>query len=80
MCHLRAYYLNGGNMLELVRYQKKELPAAAGMEQDRILSAKDVLHSEKNRNGELGKYVDAMRATLSLNTREKLYFRSHIIL
>jgi hypothetical protein len=30
MCQLRAYYLNGGDMLELVRYQAKELPKAAG--------------------------------------------------
>ena len=80
MCHLRAYYLNGGKMLDLVRYQKEELPVAAGMEEDRILTIREVMTSEKNRNGELGKYADAMRATLSLSTREKLYFRSHIIL
>jgi hypothetical protein len=28
MAQLRAYYLNGGDMLELVRYQKKEQPKA----------------------------------------------------
>lgn len=32
MSELRAWYYNGGDMLELVRYQKKDLPIAAGME------------------------------------------------
>ena len=39
MAQLRAYYLNGGDMLELVRYQEKKLPQAAGAEYD-ILSSK----------------------------------------
>ena len=30
MAQLRAYYLNGGDMLELVRYQERKLPQAAG--------------------------------------------------
>ena len=29
MAELRAYYYNKGDMLELVRYQKEELPKAA---------------------------------------------------
>lgn len=32
MAHLRAYYYNQGDMRELVRMQKKELPLAAGAE------------------------------------------------
>ena len=79
MCRLRAYYLNGGDMLDLVRYQKHVLPKAAGAEKDCILSVSEIVHSEKNRNGELGKYADAMRATLSISTKEKLYFRSRIL-
>ena len=59
MCQLRAYYLNGGDMLELVRYQEKELPAAAGAEKD-ILTASAIIKSEKNRNEKIGKYVDAI--------------------
>lgn len=38
MAQLRAYYYNGGDMLELVRYQKAELPKAAGCEQEILLS------------------------------------------
>ena len=79
MCHLRAYYLNGGDMLELVRYQEEEMPKAAGAERDFCFSASQVLSSEKNKHGQLGKYVEAARASLSLQTREKLFFRQHIL-
>ena len=79
MCHLRAYYLNGGNMLDLVRYQEKEPAKAAGAEEVSCLSSSQILTSEKNKHGQLGKYAEAARASLSLQTREKLYFRQHIL-
>ena len=47
MAQLRAYYYNGGDMLELVRYQKAELPKAAGYEEEIMLSAK-IIKSEIN--------------------------------
>ena len=77
MAQLRAYYLNGGDMLELVRYQKRELPRAAGGEGD-IISAEAILRSEKNRHGELGKYMEAMTHHVSLEAKKKAYFNSHI--
>ena len=42
MTELRAYYLNGGDMLELVRYQKKEKPEEE--EEKDILSSAQVIH------------------------------------
>ena len=49
MARLRAYWMNGGDMLELVRFQKKEMPLAAGAEEV-VLSAAKVFASErKNR-------------------------------
>ncbi len=45
MAQLRAYYLNGGDMLELVRYQKKELSKAVGAEYD-VLSG-EVIQGQK---------------------------------
>lgn len=49
MARLRVYQKNGGDMLELVRYQKQEVLKAAGMEEV-ICSAEEVLKSErKNR-------------------------------
>lgn len=77
MAQLRAYYFNGGDMLELVRYQKKELLKVAGDEYD-VLTIRQILVSEKNRHGELGKYMDAISHSLSLHDRKLVYFNSHI--
>ncbi|WP_242881437.1 hypothetical protein [Robinsoniella peoriensis] len=46
MAQLRAYNENGGEMLELVRYQKKDLPKAVG-EAYEVLSSAQLLQSEK---------------------------------
>lgn len=77
MAQLRAYYYNRGDMLELVRYQKAEQPKAAGCEQEISLPAQ-IFQSEKNRHGILGKYVDAMTHSVSLDTKKKIYFNEHI--
>lgn len=77
MSKLRAYQLNGGDMLELVRYQTKELPMAAGAEYN-VLSSSQIITSEKNRHGELGKYVESISHSLSLQNKKIVYFNSHI--
>ena len=77
MAQLRAYYLNGGDMLELVRYQEKKLPQAAGAEYD-ILSSKQIIASEKSRHGELGKYTESISHSLSLQNKKIVYFNAHI--
>lgn len=77
MSELRAYYLNDGDMLELVRIQKKEIPKAAGAEYD-VLSSLQIITSEKNRHGELGKYVESISHSLSLQNKKIVYFNSHI--
>lgn len=79
MCNLLAYYYNGGDMLELARYQRQELPKAAGMETDRkMITVRELINSEKRRHGELGKYIEAISHSLSLDTKKKVYFNSHI--
>lgn len=77
MCRLRAYYMNGGDMLELVRFQAKKLPQAVGAEYD-ILSSTQIIASERNRHGELGKYVDSITHSISLQNKKAVYFNSHI--
>jgi hypothetical protein len=77
MSQLRAYNLNGGDMLELVRYQKKELPKAVGSEND-ILTSTQMIRSERRRHGELGKYLDSMTHTMSLQNRKIVYFNTQI--
>lgn len=75
MCQLREYYLNGGCMLDLVRYQEKALPKAAGCEKD-ILSARDILVSETNRNQEIGKYVEAISHSTMQETRKGVWYKA----
>ena len=77
MAQLRVYYLNGGNMLELVRYQKKELSQAAGAEYQ-VLSGADILVSEANKHKEIGKYMEAINHSASLDTKKKVFFQSHL--
>ena len=80
MAHLREYYYNGGNMLELARYQKTELPKAAGAEELES-SAYDILKTETagrtKYNREIGKYADIINHTLSLQSRKKAQFIIH---
>lgn len=77
MAQLRAYYLNGGKMLELVRSQEKKLPKAAGQEYH-ILSSSQIITSERNRHGELGKYVESITHNLSVQNKKIVYFNPHI--
>ena len=57
MARLRIYYYNKGNMLELVRYQKEELPKVAGGE-DMIYSCGEMRIMENKKRKELGVYAD----------------------
>lgn len=78
MARLRAYYLNDGDMLELVRYQKKKLPKVVGAEYDDVLSGHEILLSERNRHGELGKYVESITHSMSDHNRKVIYLSKHI--
>lgn len=77
MGRLRAYYYNGGNMLELVRYQRQELKEAAGYEMT-YCSVPEVMRSEKNRHYELGKYMAAIQGSLPGDIKKKLCINHHI--
>lgn len=80
MAHLREYYYNGGDMLELARYQKAELPMAAGAEEV-VLSASKMLQSEHTNRAKnavvYGKYAETMRASMSSQTSKMLEFYLH---
>ena len=76
MAELRAYYFNGGDMLELVRYQKKE--AEKKIEKEEILSSSQITASEKNRHEMLGKYVESISHSLSEQAKKIVYFNTHI--
>ena len=77
MGRLRAYYYNGGDMLELVRFQRQELKEAVGYEMT-YCSVPEILKSETNRHYELGKYMASMQGSLSDDIRKKLKIIHHI--
>ena len=75
MSELRAYYLNGRDMLELVRFQERELPVAAGAE-NQILRTTDIIRSERNRHGEIGKYVESINHSVANEIRKRMPFKA----
>ena len=77
MSELRAYYYNKKDMLELVRYQKEELPKAAGMDYPEI-SVAQILKSEQKHHTMLGKYMESISHSVSLSVKKKAWFQSHI--
>lgn len=78
MAQLREYYYNGGDMLELVKYQKTVVQKAAGAE-TLELSAYDILKTEINHRNksmqETAKYHDIITHQLSLQNRKQLVFQ-----
>lgn len=57
MARLRIYQKNGGDMLELVRYQKAELPMAAGCEEI-IYNSNQMFQMERANRKRLGNMAD----------------------
>ena len=77
MSELRVYYYNKREMLELVRYQKEEVPVATGAEEV-IYSSKQMLLSERQRKGNAGKYVELIQRKVSNQLQKKIMFQYHI--
>lgn len=72
MAHLRAYFYNGGDMLELVRYQEKKLPKAAGAESDYdVISSAKITAAERKTQSDIGKYYDVLQASIAGGTAGK---------
>lgn len=76
MAHLRAWYWNGGDMLELARYQKQVLPKAAG-DEDSILSAGQMYRDEVNSNPKWAKYAERMQVEVSPQLKKMLSIGMH---
>ena len=76
MARLRAWYCNGGDILELARYQKHTLPMAAG-DEDVILSAAQMYHDEVSRNPKWAKYAEKMQVEVSPQIKKTLSIGMH---
>lgn len=70
MARLREWSYNKESMLELVRWQSKELPMVAGAE-DIILSSSEIDRRSKTVK-ETGKYTEIINTTLELKTKRQL--------
>ena len=74
MSRLRAYRWNGGDMLALVRYQRK--PKEEAKEKD-VLSATEIISSEHTGRPAWGKYVEDMQVELSAEMKKWLMIGMH---
>lgn len=71
MAELRAYYYNGGEMLELVRYQKEVILKATGNE-DIVYSSSRIWSEERKRKRELGQMADMPVYSIPYNQIKKI--------
>jgi hypothetical protein len=78
MARLRVYKMNGGSMLELVRFQKEEMPVAAGAE-DVIYSADQMLRFEAKNRKKLGSMADIPIYSIPYaQVKKKAAIKNHI--
>ena len=77
LSHIRIYWKNGGDMLELVK-QQKDGGTGEKQEEERYFSASEILSWEKKHSRANGKYIEALRASISSEISGKLLFRSAI--
>lgn len=79
MAELRAYYLNKRNIYDLVKYQKEALPKAAGQEDEEIvLTSAQILTSERNRHGDLGKYLESISHSIPSSSKKIVSIGLHL--
>lgn len=75
LSRLRIYWMNGGDMLELVRVGKEKAEEAS---EAVCLSAAELLSWERKHKRTNGKYIEALRAKVSRQTSVKVYFNAAI--
>ena len=75
MARLRAYYYNGNDMLELVRYQKQVLKKAAGAEETEGLISE--VRKTYHKYPAWGKYEEVMRVELSAEMKKRMSIGLH---
>ena len=73
LSHIRVYWKNGGDMLELVQWQK-EWKTEERQEEEKYLSASEILSWEKQHSKTNGKYIEALQARISHQVSGKLSF------
>ena len=77
LSHIRVYWKNGGDMLELVQWQK-EWKTEERQEEEKYLSASEILSWEKQHSKTNGKYIEALQASISSQISGKIIFNNAI--
>lgn len=79
MSKLRIYKANQGDMLELIRKQRREQPMAAGAEEERIYLSGEMFRAESRRLTEEQRYVERITHSIPFPEVKKIsYFKNHI--
>lgn len=78
MAHIRAYSFNQGDFHALISRQKRKQAKVCPKKEELCLSASQILSSTQNKLGDIGKYFDKTRATLSPTISKMVYFQHHI--
>lgn len=80
LAHLRAYYFNDGDMLELIRKQPEiqKAKVVAGAEDVTILRSNMLFEWENQHRVAYGKYFDAMQASIDRAASKAAWFKAHI--
>ena len=80
MARLRIYKYNKGSMLELIRFQKREIPKAAGAENEKFYTLRDIIISERGASRDYPNVYDTRTYTLPYTQIKKAaYLRDHIL-
>lgn len=77
LSQIRIYWKNGKDMLKLVKLQKEEV-AEEDHEEERYLSASEILAWEKKTSKANGKYIEAVQAHMSSQISGRLNFYNTI--
>lgn len=77
LSHIRIYWKNGGDMLELVKRQKEE-ETEESEEAEKYFSASEILSWEKKHSKTNGKYIEALQASISSQIAGKILFNNVI--
>ena len=77
MARLRIYVWNKGNLLDLVRYQKKR--HIAQRSEEKVYSAEDILRWEREKNRTDDKFYACLQHSIDPQVRKKLAIRERLL-
>ena len=77
LSHIRIYWKNGGDMLELVQRQKEE-ETEERQEEEKYFSASEILSWEKKHSKTNGKYIEALQVRISSQISGRIIFNNAI--